>query len=423
MKKLFSFFAAVLFAGSMMATEESVDFSAQGYSNQQAIASYEGTTFSVAFSKGTNNNAPKYYDAGTAIRCYGGNTFTVTSNGTDDLLSIKVTIADGGNANEITTDLGTFSMTDSTWTGAAKSVTFTIGGTSGNRRIGGLTVETGISLEPAISAKNIDFGDIFISKEKDAFVLDTTLEVLGANLTNAISATGSEHVTLSGELTTEGGTLNLHIVAAPGEFSEVITLSSGETSKQVTISGSVTAIDVLPGIPATMEAGENALEATVNSIAGVKGGTGSKGGSLTITVPANTTKLHFFAAAWNNEGGDLAIEAPEGVTLSKTSVTILADAGIAGSGTNYKLQTLEPADDCRFDIDLSGVTAETEITISRNGGNKRFAVWGATYELSGETTAISNTAVEAKAVKSLENGILVIEKAGKKYNVMGQIIK
>ena len=38
-------------------------------------------------------------------------------------------------------------------------------------------------------------------------------------------------------------------------------------------------------------------------------------------------------------------------------------------------------------------------------------------------TAISNTAVEAKAVKSLENGILVIKKAGKKYNVMGQIIK
>ena len=38
-------------------------------------------------------------------------------------------------------------------------------------------------------------------------------------------------------------------------------------------------------------------------------------------------------------------------------------------------------------------------------------------------TAISNTAVEAKAVKSLENGMLVIEKAGKKYNVMGQIIK
>ena len=424
MKKFFSLFAAVLFAGSMFAVEESVVFSAQGYANGAAVSSYTGTNFSVAFDKGTNgSNAPKYFDSGEAIRCYGGNTFTVSSNGTDDLLSIKVIIASGGNANTITTDLGTFTMTDSTWTGAAKSVTFTIDGTSGHRRIAGLDVETGVSTTPAISAKNLDFGDVFIAKEDDAFVLDTTLEVLGANLTEAIAAAGSEHVSVSGALTAAGGTLNLHIVAAPGEFSDTITLTSGETVKEVVVSGNVTKIDILPGTPATMTAGENSLEATVNSVAGIKGGTGSKGGSLTITVPANTIKLHFFAAAWKGEGGDLAIAAPEGVTLSATSVTLLADEGISGSGTNYILKTLEPANDCRFDIDLSGVTEETQITLSRDGGNKRFVVWGATYELSGPTTAITNTAVEAKAVKAIRDGQLIIEMNGVRYNAQGTVIR
>ena len=42
---------------------------------------------------------------------------------------------------------------------------------------------------------------------------------------------------------------------------------------------------------------------------------------------------------------------------------------------------------------------------------------------SGSTTALDNTAVEAKAVKSLQNGMLIIEKAGVRYNVMGQVIR
>ena len=39
------------------------------------------------------------------------------------------------------------------------------------------------------------------------------------------------------------------------------------------------------------------------------------------------------------------------------------------------------------------------------------------------STAISNTAVEGKAVKTITNGMLIIEKNGVKYNVMGQAIR
>lgn len=49
--------------------------------------------------------------------------------------------------------------------------------------------------------------------------------------------------------------------------------------------------------------------------------------------------------------------------------------------------------------------------------------WGGhLYIAPNTTTAIDNTAVEAKAVKTLENGMLIIEKNGVRYTVLGQAI-
>lgn len=105
----------------------------QGYENSETI---EDVTFdasvSAAFYKGTNNNAPKYYNTGAAIRCYGGNYFTVTT-ASGNLTEIVMTFASGEGTNAITTDVGTYA--NGTWSGSATSVTFTIGGTSGHRRI------------------------------------------------------------------------------------------------------------------------------------------------------------------------------------------------------------------------------------------------------------------------------------------------
>lgn len=420
MKKFFSLVAAVLFAGSMFAATESVDFTDQGYTNQQAVASYEGTAFSVTFDKGSNSNAPKYFTNGTALRCYGGNTITVSSNSADDLLKVTFTFGSGDGANAITSDVGDYE--NGVWTGAAKTVVFTIGGTSGHRRLAGLEVETGSSSVPAITAKNIDFGNQIISTEEDEFVLDTTLEVSGTNLSSAILAAGSEHVTVNGTLTAEGGTLNLHIVAAAGDFSEVITLTSGETVKEVTVSGKVTQVVVAPGIPAEMTANGDtkSYDASVNGVAGVKAGTGTVDGSFTVTVPAGAIKLNFFAVAWNNAAGDIAISAPEGVTLSAEELTLQADAGISGSSNDYILQNLEPAD-CLFSIELEGVEAATDITFA-SGTARRFVIWGAAYELP-DPTAIDNTNAELNAVKVLRDGQLLIIKGEKTYNAQGVVVK
>lgn len=168
MKQFFTFkwlimsLMLVMGAGHAWADTESVTFSAQAYTNQQAVASYMGTNFSIAFDKGTNSsNAPKYYSSGTAIRAYAGNYFTVSS--TNTITKIELSFGSSDGSNTITTDVNTYK--DGTWTGSANYVKFTIGGTNGNRRIAGITVtytpavtKTNTSLSLSPNSLNLTYG-------------------------------------------------------------------------------------------------------------------------------------------------------------------------------------------------------------------------------------------------------------------------
>ncbi len=118
-------------AATSTTTEELIDFLAQDYSDGTTMSTVTGSACTVNFSKGTNTNDPKYYTNGTAIRMYGGNTMTIASDKT--IVKIEITFGSGDGSNAITTNVATYS--NGTWTGSANSVTFTIGGTSGNRRI------------------------------------------------------------------------------------------------------------------------------------------------------------------------------------------------------------------------------------------------------------------------------------------------
>ena len=95
----------LMVSGSAWAGEETIIFSEQGYENAEEVVAVEATNFSVTFDKGTNNNnAPKYYTTGAAVRAYGGNTFTVSSDYT--IIKIALTFASGEGNNAITTDVG-----------------------------------------------------------------------------------------------------------------------------------------------------------------------------------------------------------------------------------------------------------------------------------------------------------------------------
>jgi hypothetical protein len=108
------------------------------YGNAEEVTeSVIDTNVSVTFNKGTGSNAPKYYTTGEAVRVYGGGNFTIAST-TATIVKIELTFGTGDGNNEITTDVASYE--NGTWTGEAQSVKFTVGGTSGHRRIAGITV-------------------------------------------------------------------------------------------------------------------------------------------------------------------------------------------------------------------------------------------------------------------------------------------
>ncbi len=111
-----------------------LDFSNQGYENGEEVTSLTIDDVTVAFNKGTNSNVPKYYNTGTAVRVYGGGYFTVTVPNESSISTIALTFDSGDDeSNTITTNSNTYS--NGTWTGSAQSVQFTVGGTTGHRRI------------------------------------------------------------------------------------------------------------------------------------------------------------------------------------------------------------------------------------------------------------------------------------------------
>jgi len=134
MKKIFALFAAVLFAGGMMAEPIIIDYSAKGYENQKdldGVAVTEGVV-SITLAKGTGSNGPKYYSTGTAARTYGGNTMTIACS---EGLITTIVFDFTQNDKEYTVNAGEYSKADATWTGSADTVLFTTASGSGHNRI------------------------------------------------------------------------------------------------------------------------------------------------------------------------------------------------------------------------------------------------------------------------------------------------
>lgn len=114
-----------------------------GYANGDAVESVslgEGVV-TLGFASGTNNNSPKYYNTGSALRCYGGNTITVKS--TSKISKIEIVRASGDGGNKLSANVGTLSDDTLTWTGESEEVVLTVGGTSGHIRIASMEITYG----------------------------------------------------------------------------------------------------------------------------------------------------------------------------------------------------------------------------------------------------------------------------------------
>ena len=196
---------------------ETLDFSNQGYANSTTITSLTIGDITAAFNKGSNSNDPKYYTSGTAVRVYGGGYFTVSGATGCTITKVVITFGSEDGSNNITTNAGTYS--NGTWTGSASSVKFTVGGTSGNRRIKSLSVTysttttaapdysgyvskcycvTGIALSMTGEHKNLDVGEtnqLLVAYTPTDATCDKEIVSWTSSDDNVISVTNSGLVT------------------------------------------------------------------------------------------------------------------------------------------------------------------------------------------------------------------------------------
>ena len=118
-------------------TTETVTFSEAGLANAQDVTDIAigDVTLNGGLGNNTNHNTPKYYDTGTAIRLYAGNTLTFTCEHNITKIVFNITQGDSADLSALAGELD-----EETWTGNTTSVTFLGTHTSGHIRISSITV-------------------------------------------------------------------------------------------------------------------------------------------------------------------------------------------------------------------------------------------------------------------------------------------
>lgn len=125
----------------------SITFSEQGYQNQQ---DFDGQSITLgdaklSFSKGSGSTTPKYYNTGTAMRLYGGNTLTISSSKT--ISKVEFTYGEDYNgtsyyptADNSTVTPGTYDYSTHIWTGSANEIVLSRSAPTGHFRIVSITI-------------------------------------------------------------------------------------------------------------------------------------------------------------------------------------------------------------------------------------------------------------------------------------------
>ena len=126
----------------------------------------------------------------------------------------------------------------------------------------------------------------------------------------------------------------------------------------------------------TLTAGTNGSSCTVDGEDGIKVGTSSKGGDMTVTVPSGAKYLHVHAAAWKGVTG-LSLNITPNTNISPTSIALTADDGISN---NSPFTLSGDAEDFYFVITFTkALTANTTFTFTTST-TKRFVIWGVNSE-------------------------------------------
>lgn len=126
MRKFFSLFAAVLFAGSMMATDVTLTMA------DYAATSFEAEGISVSTAKNTGSTNPAYNANGKDLRVYAKGSITIEAETNITAISFVISAQGQKRLAPLTANTGSVEMKgtpdfSAVWTGSAKSVTLTVG--------------------------------------------------------------------------------------------------------------------------------------------------------------------------------------------------------------------------------------------------------------------------------------------------------
>ena len=417
-------------------TTATVDFSAKGYENgyeMPATSVIDGVTFS--FDKGDNKNAPKYYTTGSAVRLYGGNSMTVSVEG-KTLISIGLTFDSGESTNAITTDVPTYE--EPTWTGEAPSVTFTVGGTSGHRRIKTVTV------------KYKDGGSTPTPVDPTVTVPSTLTVVKGETATIEVTTNSTGAKTWASSDETVATVDNNGVVTGVKAGTATVTLSIAATSayKAATAEVAVTVTE-----PAT---GGNTVSMTMSEYVAANNCTVSAGSDVTVypilqlneSVRLSTTGTPGCGSFWNTsstnetkqwrlyqkQNGNAIVSVAEGCELVSVKLTytttnngVLIDAAgnqvasdakqtVSGSSVTYTVGNTGTADNGQVRVTAIEVVytgngtsfPQTEITTSISMAGTKSVYIGETVALE----ATSNVEGATITYESEDTNIATVSSTG-----------
>ena len=437
MKKLFSLFAAVLFAGSMMAETSTLTFTAKcngsGTADDEAVwtVTSDGTESTYESSKGihygTSSAQVGYIQLATSS-ILGTITKVVVNASAASDVSANVSVSVGGTAftsGEETSVAVSSTATDYTFTGSGSGeiIVKVYKANKAKKAIYCKSVEVTYTPAPETKVADPKFS-LAEGTYEGTQSIALTCKTEGATIYYTVDGT---------DPTAESAVYTDAIVLDQvGEHTiKALAMKEGLEDSEV-VSASYT---IIGGPDVTLDFSDNTewqipLQVNNQKTTGLNEYTA---GDYTISLYGPTGNGYYYDATNNNillgkqdaymtlpvfPDDAIARIVTMGVEYGSGSVTFNIYQG--ETAVSDEVTSCQP--DQTFEIYPRKKNVEHMVKVTNNNNIRiqKIKIW---FGEESEATAISNTAVEAKAVKSLENGMLVIEKAGKKYNVMGQIIK
>lgn len=345
---------ALLFGSSQVWGESaSITFADEGLENGvQYTDPFElDDNVTITFAGGSNDG--KYYTTGSGIRTYGDGTITVATT-SGKITAATFTFASGYAPGDNVADVGTWTSSNSSWSGNASSFTLTRPSGSGNWRLQSVSV----TYTPAASGYTVDFAvnpagygtvspsaqltgiasGTAITKSSNTVTIGETTVTATPHASDATYNYAFNNWTVTDNLTsvTKNVTVTANFTRSARSFSNYRTLCSTTDPTLTATPNSVSGLDYIVG--------------TGPSAAGSFSISGSnlESGTLTISAPTN------FEVSLDNSSWGSSKTKSAGGTLSATTVYV-------------RLATGKSAGEYSGNVSISGCGLASAVNVAVSG--------------------------------------------------------